>query len=182
MKYGKIGGLWVSGGAECLRSNRTEWNRKIGEEQRKNSDIITVKSFTCLHLVNNPSAAASALRHLSSPLSSPPTLLLLVLPPVFIQFHSVYSHNCKATFWSSIGNSMAASYYYQYCIISSVDVWYTFIYCKVCMAENDQNDPLSWLVEPLFQNGYQYQVRNPGSFLVIPIPQNGNTNSLNWSK
>ena len=40
-KIQKIGGLWVSDGAECLRSNRTEWNRKIGEKQRKNSNIIT---------------------------------------------------------------------------------------------------------------------------------------------
>ena len=41
MKYEKIGGLWIGGGAECLRSNRTKQNRETGEKQRKNSDIIT---------------------------------------------------------------------------------------------------------------------------------------------
>ena len=42
MKYRKISGLWVGGGVECLGSNRTEWNKKIGEKERKNSNIITV--------------------------------------------------------------------------------------------------------------------------------------------
>ena len=40
MKYEKIGGLWIGGGAECLRSNRMKQNRETGEKQRKNSDII----------------------------------------------------------------------------------------------------------------------------------------------
>ena len=39
---GKIGGLWVSGGAEWSGNSRMEWNREIGEKQRKNSDISAV--------------------------------------------------------------------------------------------------------------------------------------------
>ena len=39
MKYGKISGLWVSGGVESSGSSGTEQTR---ERQRKNSDIITV--------------------------------------------------------------------------------------------------------------------------------------------
>ena len=40
-KYRKIGRLWVGGGAECSGSSGTEQNRKIGEKERKNSNIIT---------------------------------------------------------------------------------------------------------------------------------------------
>ena len=39
MKYGKIGGSWVGGGAESSRSSGTERAR---EKQRKNSDIIAL--------------------------------------------------------------------------------------------------------------------------------------------
>ena len=43
MKYGKISGLWVSGGAESSGSSGTEQSREKQrkEKQRKNSDIIT---------------------------------------------------------------------------------------------------------------------------------------------
>ena len=43
---------WVSGGVECLGSNGMERNRKIGEKQRKNSNIIaSVPLLTLFPLV-----------------------------------------------------------------------------------------------------------------------------------
>ena len=41
MKYRKIGGSWVSGGAESSGSSGMEWNREKGEKQRKNRTQVT---------------------------------------------------------------------------------------------------------------------------------------------
>ena len=54
MKYGKIGGLWVGGGAESSGSSGTEWNREKGEKQRKNKGKIAISLQYPLPMVHVP--------------------------------------------------------------------------------------------------------------------------------
>ena len=50
MKYGKIGGLWVSGGAESSGSSGMEWNREKGEKQRKKIAISSQYPLPTVHV------------------------------------------------------------------------------------------------------------------------------------